>query len=82
MRLDHEVYGRRNSAQAKKSAAIVGLAMVVFRDGMLMARPILVDVGLPCRKMVVSETMRRGRAVIKCNSGGGADDAQCIQDNE
>jgi hypothetical protein len=40
----------------------------------------LVDTGRYRLKMVVSETMRRGRAVTKRNSGGGANDAQRIQE--
>ena len=79
---DDEIDDRCNGAHGEKTAALAGLTGIVVGTGMMMARSVLVDVGLPCRKMVVSETMRRGRAVIKCNSGGGADDAQRIQDNE
>ena len=75
MRLDHEVYGWRDSAWSKKPATFVGLTMVVGGQGMLMARPILVDVNLCCLKLVLSETMRRGRAITKRNSGGRANDA-------
>ena len=56
--------------------------MVVVGQGMLLAQPILVDVNLRRLKMVVSETMRCGRVVTKRNSGGGANYAQSVQDNE
>jgi hypothetical protein len=82
MRLRHKVYGWRNSAWSKKPTALARLTMVVVGQGMLMARPVLVDVNRYRLKMVVSETMRPGRAVTKRNSGGGANDAQCIQDDE
>ena len=82
MRLRHKVYGWRDSAWSKKPTALARLTMVVVGQGMLMARPILVDVNLRRLKMVVSEAMRCGRVVTKRNSGGGANDAQRIQDNE
>jgi hypothetical protein len=78
MRLRHKVYGRCNSAWSKKPTTLAGLTMVVVGDGMLMARPILVDVNLCCFKMVVSKTMRCGLAVTKRNSGGRANDAQRV----
>ena len=75
MRLCHKVYGWRDNAWSKKPTALAGLTMVVVGQGMLMARPILVDVNLCCLKLVIDETMRRGRVVTKRNSGGGTNDA-------
>jgi hypothetical protein len=78
VRLSHKVDGWRDSAWSKKPTALAGLAMVIGGEGMLMARPIMVDVDLYCLKMVVSETMRTGLAVTKCNRGRRANDAQRI----
>jgi hypothetical protein len=78
MRPRHKVYGWRDSAWSKKPTALARLTMVVVGQGMLMARPIMVNVNLRRLKMVVSEAMRCGLAVTKRNSGGRANDAQRI----
>ncbi|MBI3702527.1 MAG: hypothetical protein HY244_01435 [Rhizobiales bacterium] len=92
MRLRHKVDGWRDRAWSKKPTALAGLTMVVGGEGMPMARSILVDMNRCCLglvdmgrhrlKTVVSEAMRRGRIASKRNSGGRADNAQRIQDNE
>jgi len=78
VRLRHKVDGWRDSAWSKKPTAFARLTMVVVGQGMLMARPIMVNVNLRRLKVVVSEAMRCGLAVTKRNSGGRANDAQRI----